>query len=80
MLESTTVSTGERYEMGMLWSDPEPSLQNSSALGQLHSLERRFQTNSNLKSLYQQSIDTNVEKESVKIIDASKVKSTFRKE
>ena len=50
MLESTTKFTGERYEVGMLWSDPEPNLPNnySSALGQLHSLERRFQRDPNL--------------------------------
>ena len=63
-LESTTKFTGERYEVGMLWSEPEPSLPNnySSALGQLYSLERRFQRDPNLKSLYQQSIDTDVGK------------------
>ena len=43
-LESTTKFTGERYEVGMLWSQPEPNLPNNygSALGQLYSLERRF--------------------------------------
>ena len=56
MLESTTKFTGERYEVGMLWSEPEPNLPNnySSALGQLYSLERRFQRDPKLKSLYQQ--------------------------
>ena len=55
MLESTTKFTGERYEVGMLWSEPEPNLPNnySSALGQLYSLERRFQRDPNLKNLYQ---------------------------
>ena len=54
MLECTTKFTGERYEVGMLWSEPEPNLPNnySSALGQLFSLERRFQKDPNLKSLY----------------------------
>ena len=61
-LESTTKCTGERYEVGMLWNEPEPSLPNNygSALGQLYSLERRFQRDPNLKELYQQSIDTDV--------------------
>ena len=65
MLESTTKFTGERYEVGMLWSKPEPNLPNnySSALGQLHSLERRLQRDPNLKSFYQQSIDTDVKKD-----------------
>ena len=82
MLESTTKFTGERYEVGMLWSEPEPNLPNnySSALGQLYSLERRFQRDPNLKSLYQQSIDTDIEKRFVKILDESEVKSTFGKE
>ena len=82
MLESTTKFTGEWYEVGMLWSEPEPNLPNntSSALGQLYSLERRFQRDPNLKNLYQQSIDTDVEKGFVKILDVSEVKGTFGKE
>ena len=66
----------------MLWSEPEPNLPNnySSALGQLYSLERRFQRDPNLKSLYQQSIDTDVEKGFVKILGESEVKGTFGKE
>ena len=73
MLESTTKITGKRYEVGMVWSEPEPNLPNnySSALGQLYSLERRFQRDPNLKNLYQQSIDTHVEKGFVKILDES---------
>ena len=82
MLESTTMFTGERHEVGMLWSEPEPNLPNnySSALGQLYSLERRFQRDPNLKNLYQQSVDTDVEKGFVKILDESEVKGTFGKE
>ena len=66
MLESTMKFTGERYEVGVLWSEPEQNLPNnySSALGQLYSLERRFQRNPNLRNLYQQSIDTDVKKDS----------------
>ena len=66
----------------MLWSEPEPNLPNnySSALGQLYSLERRFQSDPNLKSLYQQSIDTDVEKGFAKILDESEVKGTIGKE
>ena len=80
--ESTTQFTGERYEVGMLWSEPELNFPNncSSALGQLYSLERRFQQDSNLKELYQQSIDTDVEKGFVKILGKSEVKGTFGKE
>ena len=41
MLESTTKFTGGRYEVGMLWSEPEPNLPNiySKALSPLYSLE-----------------------------------------
>ena len=81
MLENTTKFTGERYEVGMLWSKPEPNLPNnqSSALGQLYSLERRFQRDPNMKSLNQQSIDKDVEKEFVKILE-SEMKGSFGKE
>ena len=74
MLESTTKFTGERYVVGMLWSEPEPNLPDnySSNLGQLYSLERRFQRDPNLKSLYQQSIDKNVKKGSVEILEEFK--------
>ena len=66
----------------MLWSEPEPNLPNNygSALGQLYSLERRFQRDPNLKELYQQSIDKDVEKGFVKILSKSEVKGTFGKE
>ena len=82
MLESTTKFTGEWYEVGMLWSEPEPNLPKnySSALGQLHSLERRFQRGRKLKSLYQHSIDTDIKKRFVKILDESEAKITFGKE
>ena len=82
ILEGTMKFTGKRYEVGMLWSEPEPNLPNnySSALGQLYSLERRFQGDPNLKSLYQQSIDTDVEKGFVKILDESEVKKRHLRE
>ena len=81
-LESTTKFTGERYEVGMLWNETEPILPNnySSALGQLYSPERRFQLDPNLKELFQQSIDTDVEKGCVKILGKSEVKGTFGRE
>ena len=77
MLESMTKFTGEWYKVRMLWSEPEPNLPNNyrSALRQLYSLEQRFQRDPNLKSLYQQSIDTDVEKRFVKILN-----DTFGKE
>ena len=82
MLESLTKFTGERYEVGMWWSELEPNLPNnySSALGQLYSLKRRFQRYQNLKRLYQQSTDTDVETGFLKILDKSEMKGTFGKE
>ena len=81
MLESTTKFTGERPELGMMWDEPEPNLPNnySSVLGQLHSLVQRFQGDPSLKSLYQQAIDTDVEKGFVKILNESEVRGTFGK-
>ena len=49
-------------------------------MGQLYSLEQRFQRDPNLKSLYQQSIDTDVVKRFVKILVESEMKGTFGKE
>ena len=82
MLESTTKFTGERYEVRMLWSEPEPNLVDnySSTLGQLNSLKRIFQREPNLKNLYQQSISTNVRNGLIKILDESELKGTFGKE
>ena len=78
MLESTTKFTGERHEVGILCKEPEPNLLNnySSAFGQLYSLEQRFQRDPNLKSLYQQSIDTDVEKKIRK--DIGRIRSERR--
>ena len=81
-LESTTKFTSERYEVGMLWSEPELNLPNKygSALGHIYSLEQRLQKDPNLKEMYQQSIDADVEKGFVKILSKSKVRGTFGKE
>ena len=82
MLQKSTVFTGERYEVGVLWSEPDPKLpvNYSAALGQLYSLERRFQRDLELKVMYQQTIDTDVEKGFVKILNESEVKGTPGKE
>ena len=81
-VESTTKFTGQRYEVGKLWCETEPNLPNNYglALGQLYSLERRFQRDPNIKEMYQQSIDTDVEKGVVKILNKSEVSGTLGKE
>ena len=82
MLQKSTVFTGERYQVGVLWSEPDPKLpvNYSAALGQLYSLERRFQRDPELKLMYQQTIDTDVEKGFVNILNESEVKGTPGKE
>ena len=44
ILEKTTKFTGERFEVGMLWSEDDPKLPNNygAALGQLFSLEKDY--------------------------------------
>ena len=80
MLESTEKFTGERNEVGAICSKPVPNLPNdySSALGQLSSLEQRFLWDANLKSLYQQSKETDVEKGFAKILDESVLNGTIQ--
>ena len=65
----------------MLWSEPEANLTNNytSTVGQLYSLERRFQREPNLNSFFQKSIDTDVEKGLVKVLDESEANGTFGK-
>ena len=74
--------TGERYEVGIFWTEPEKNLPNNyiSALGLLYSQEQRLQREPNLKSLYRQSIDTYLEKGFVKISNQSKMRCTFGNE
>ena len=81
MLESTTKFTGERYQVGMLLSEPEPNLpQNySPALRKLHLLGRISQRDPKLKCLDKQSMETEVEKRFVKIVDDSTLKDIFGK-
>ena len=80
--ETTTMFTGERYEVSMNWNEPEPNRLNNygSALGHLRSLEWRFQRDSNLRESYQQLIDKDVEKGFIKNLGKWEVKSTFGKE
>ena len=59
-LEETTRFTGQIYEFGLLWREDEVTLPNKfySAMGQLKSLKRRLQKDDTLKTLYQETIDT----------------------
>ena len=73
---------GKRYEVGMLWSDPEAYLANNYcwALGQLYALEQKLQRDTVLKEFYKQSIDTDAEQKFVKILVKSEVKRSFGNE
>ena len=79
-LESTTKFKGEGYEVDLLWSETNSNLPNNygSALGQLYLLQRRLQKDPNLKELYQQAIDTDVQKGFVKIMSKLEVRGTLR--
>ena len=61
-LKETTRFNEERYEVGLLWREDYGKLPNNvfSAIGQLKSLERRFQKDEALKNRYQDTIDTDV--------------------
>ena len=54
ILEETTYHDGNRYHVGMLWTEADSSLPNNyfSALVQLKSLERRLDKDPELKQLY----------------------------
>ena len=61
------------------WTRAHSSKQIRLALGQLYSLERRLQKNPNLKEMFEQSIDADVEKGFVKILNSSDVSGNFGK-
>ena len=58
-LKETTRFNGERYEVGLLWREDDVKLPTNffSAMGQMKSLERRFQKDEALKKRYQDTID-----------------------
>ena len=66
MLKVTTKFDGERYEVGVLWKNVKPHLQNiySSAVSQLKSLECRLEKDENLRQRYQETIDVDVKRDS----------------
>ena len=83
VLESTTKFTGERYEVGMLWREPDANLPNnysSLSPGSALLTGAKIPKGIQMKSLYQQSIDTDVEKRFLKILNESEAKGTFGKE
>ena len=78
MLKATTKFDGERYEVGLLWKNAKPHLPNnySSAVSQLKSLERRLEKDENLKQRYKETIDVDVQKGFVRILDEEELENT----
>ena len=78
MLKTTTKFDGERYEVGLLWKNSKPHLPNnySSAVSQLKSLERRLEKDANLKQRYKETIDVDVQKGFVRILDEAELENT----
>ena len=78
MLKAITKFDGERYEVGLLWKNAKLHLPNnySSAVSQLKSLERRLEKNVNLKQRYKETIDVDVQKGFVRILDEAELENT----
>ena len=78
MLKATTKFDGERYEVGLLWKNANPNLPNnySSAVSQLKSLERRLEKDENLKQRYKETIDVDVQKGFVRVLDEAELENT----
>ena len=78
MLKATTKFHGERYEVGLLWKNSKPQLpiNYSSAVSQLKSLERRLEKDENLKQRYKETIDVDVQKGFVRILNEAEIENT----
>ena len=77
MLKATTKFDGERYEVGLLWENAKPHLPNnySSAVSQLKSLEHRLEMDENLKQRYKETIDVDVQKGFVRILNEAELEN-----
>ena len=77
-LKETTRFNGERYEVGLLWREDDVKLPNNffSAMGQMKSLERRFQKDEALKNRYQDTIDTDVNAGYVRKVEQTELNET----
>ena len=71
ILDETTYHDGTRYQVGMLWADPESSLPNNyfSALVQLKSLERRLGKDVDLRERYSKNIQDDFSKDYIVRVD-----------
>ena len=78
LLKAATNFDGEMYEVGLLWKTSKPRLPNnySSALSQMKCLERRLEKDPQLEKRYQETIDVDVEKEFMRILDEVELENT----
>jgi hypothetical protein len=78
LLDETTTHDGERYKVGLLWSQDDATLPNNygSALGQLKSLEQRLRKDPALEKKYVQTISTDLEKGYIRKISRTELMDT----
>ena len=78
ILQETVRYNGQRYEVGLLWKHDNVTLPNNftSALGQLKSLENRFNRDPELKKRYQATIDVDLENGYVRKLSNNELSST----
>ncbi|CAB4022425.1 hypothetical protein AC249_AIPGENE7361, partial, partial [Paramuricea clavata] len=80
ILHTTTkrLPSGDAFESGILWRDPEVVLPNNrkAAEAQLHALERRLDRDPQLKQAYQASITNDVEKGYIRKLNKHEVQAT----
>ena len=78
LLKAITKFDGERYEVGQLRKKAELHLpnNNSSLVSQLKSLERRLDKDENLNQRYTETIDVDVQKGFVRVLDEAQVENT----
>ena len=78
ILEKTTNHNRERYEVGLLWAEDEPSLPNNyfSAYQQILSMEKRLANDAELKTAYKATIEKNLDSNFVRSLDDKEVSET----
>ena len=78
ILERTTRFNSDRYEVGMLWKNPDHELPNKypSALSQFKSLERRLARDEQLRQRYDETIRIDADKSFIRKLDTEELRRT----
>ena len=78
ILEKMTKHNSERYEVGLLWAEDEPSLPNNyfSAYQQFLSMEKRLEKDVELKTTYKATVEKDLESNFVRRLDDKKASET----